>query len=124
MKLRALIPVLFLFVLTNTILVFSNTYFGTSTAFKFRFIMVVNLMLFTMSIFSFNRIRKIDYNNPRSVVNSVMIGTLLKMVFFAGAALAYASQKLGPVGMPTLLSSMGLYLIYTWLEISWTQHKQ
>jgi hypothetical protein len=124
MKFRALIPVLFLFVLTNTILLFSNTYFGMSTGLKFRFIMVVNLMLFMMSIFSFNRIRKVDFNNPRSVVNSVMIGTLLKMVFFAGAALAYASQKQGPVGMPTLLSSMGLYLIYTWLEISWSQHKQ
>lgn len=123
MKLRALIPVLFLFVLTNTILLFSHTYFGTSTAFKFSFIMVVNLMLFLMSIFSFNRTRKINYSNPRAVVNSVMIGTLLKMIVFAGAALVYASQKLGPVGMPTLLTSMGLYLIYTWLEISWTQHK-
>lgn len=123
MKLRALIPVLLLFVLTNTILLFSNTYFGTSTAFKFRFILVVNLMLFLMSIFSFNRTRKINYSNPRAVVNSVMIGTLLKMIVFAGAALVYASQKLGPVGMPTLLTSMGLYLIYTWLEISWTQHK-
>ena len=124
MKFKALIPVLFLFVLTNTILLFSNTYFGTSSVFKFRFIMVVNLMLFMMSVFSFNRIRKIDYSNPRSVVNSVMIGTLLKMVVFAGAALAYASQKQAPVGMPTLLASMGLYLIYTWLEISWTRNKQ
>ncbi|MEN9697860.1 MAG: hypothetical protein RLZ56_1281 [Bacteroidota bacterium] len=76
-----------------------------------------------MSIFNFNRIRKIDFNNPRSVVNSVMIGTLLKMVVFAGAALAYASQKLGPVGMPSLLTSMGLYLMYTWLEIKWAQVK-
>jgi hypothetical protein len=123
MKFKKLIPVLFLFVCTNTILLFSNTYFGTTTAFKFRFIMVVNLMLFIMSIFNFNRIRKIDFNNPRSVVNSVMIGTLLKMVVFAGAALAYASQKLGPVGMPSLLTSMGLYLMYTWLEIKWAQVK-
>jgi hypothetical protein len=121
---KHLIPILLLFVLTNTILLFSNTYYGISDVFKFKFIMVVNLMLFMMSVFSFYRIRKIDYSNPRSVVNSVMIGTLLKMVVFAGAALAYASQKIPPVGMPTLLCSMGLYLIYTWLEISWTRNKQ
>lgn len=124
MKIKDLIPVLFLFVLTNTILFFGNTYYGTNIDLKFKFIMAVNFMLFMMSIFNFNRVRKIDFNNPRSLVNSVMIGTLLKMVVFAGAALAYAAQKKGPVGMTTLLSSMGLYLVYTWLEIKWTQVKK
>jgi hypothetical protein len=83
--------------------------------------MAVNLMLLMMSLFNFNRIRKVDMKNPRAMVNSVMIGTILKMVVFAGAALFYATQKKAPVGMPTLMSSMGLYLVYTWLEIRWTQ---
>lgn len=124
MKLKAFIPVLFLFVLTNTLLLFSNAYFGTSTVFKFRFIMVVNLMLFTLSLFNFIRLRKVVLTKPSAMVRSVMVGTLLKMMVFAGAALTYAAQKQAPVGIPTLLSSMGLYLIYTWLEISWTHIKQ
>ena len=53
-----------------------------------------------------------------------MVGTLLKMVIFASAALIYARQNNVPVGMPTLLTSMILYLIYTWLEIRWTQTKK
>lgn len=118
---KHLSPILFLFVLTNTILLFSNTYYTAQTVFKFKFIMVVNLMLFSMSIYSYIRLRKVDFSKPSAMVRSVMVGTLLKMVIFAGAALAYATQKKAPVGYPTLLSSMGLYLIYTWLEISWTK---
>ena len=74
-----------------------------------------------MAIFNFNRIRKVDMNNPRAMINSVMVGSLLKMLVFAGAAFFYATQKKAPVGIPTLLASMVLYLIYTWLEIKWTQ---
>ncbi len=123
MKFKQLLPILFIFVLANAISLTANSFYPEYIV-KFEFVMAVNLMLFMMSIFNFNRIRKIDFNNPRSVVNSVMIGTLLKMVIFAGAALAYATQKKAPIGMPTLLSSMGLYLIYTWLEIRWTQTKK
>jgi hypothetical protein len=123
MKFKQLLPILFIFVLANAISLTANSLYPEYIV-KFEFVMAVNLMLFMMSIFNFNRIRKIDFNNPRSVVNSVMIGTLLKMVIFAGAALAYATQKKAPIGMPTLLSSMGLYLIYTWLEIRWTQTKK
>ena len=65
-----------------------------------------------------------DATNPHAMVRSVMVGTLLKMLIFAGAALAYATQTKIPVGMSTLLVSMGLYLVYTWLEIRWTQIKK
>lgn len=124
MNRKQLIPILFLFVLANAILIFSNAYFLDSTALKFKFILVVNLMLFSMSIFNFFRLKMIFASNPNAMVRSVMLGTLLKMVVFAGAALAYATQKKGAVGYPTLLTCMGLYLVYTWLEIGWTKIKQ
>ncbi len=123
MNRKQLTPILFLFVLTNAILIFSNAYFKEGTVFKFKFILAVNLMLFSMSIFNFFRLKMIFVSNPNAMVRSVMLGTLLKMVVFAGAALAYATQKKGAVGYPTLLSCMGLYLIYTWLEIGWTKIK-
>jgi hypothetical protein len=120
MKFKHLLPVLFVFVIVNAVLLTAHSLL-TEQFVKYEFVMAVNLMLLMMSIFNFNRIRKVDMKNPRAMVNSVMIGTLLKMVIFAGAALFYATQKKAPVGMPTLLTSMGLYLVYTWLEISWTQ---
>ncbi len=120
MKIKHLLPVLFVFVIVNAVLLTAHSLLAEQYI-KYEFVMAVNLMLLMMSIFNFNRIRKVDLKNPRAMVNSVMIGTILKMVVFAGAALFYATQKKAPVGMPTLLSSMGLYLVYTWLEIKWTQ---
>ena len=65
-----------------------------------------------------------ELSKPTLMVQSVMLGSLLKMVVFAGAALVYATQKKGPVGIITLLVCMALYLIYTWLEIQWTTKKK
>ena len=121
MSRKQLIPILFLFVLTNTTLLFAQSYFGVDTPYKFKFMMVVNLILFSLSILNFIRLRKMDVKQPSAMVRSVMMGTLLKMMIFATAALIYAKQTKVPVGFPTLLISMGLYLIYTWLEINWTK---
>jgi hypothetical protein len=124
MTIKKLLPVLLLFALTNAVLIFSYAYFKDSTVFKFNFILVVNLMLLSMSIFNFFRLKMIVASNPNAMVRSVMLGTLIKMVVFAGAALAYATQKKAAVGYPTLLACMGLYLVYTWLEMGWTKIKQ
>lgn len=120
MKIKHLLPVLFVFVIVNAILLSAHILLAEQHV-KYEFVMAVNLILLMMAIFNFNRIRKVDMNNPRAMINSVMVGSLLKMLVFAGAALFYATQKKAPVGIPTLLASMVLYLIYTWLEIKWTQ---
>jgi hypothetical protein len=88
------------------------------------FIMVVNLILFTMALFNFKRISQIDLNNPNAMVRSVMMGTMLKFIVFGGAALWYATQKKAPIGTNNLFIAMGLYLLYTWIEIGWTKIKK
>ncbi|MGI9138822.1 MAG: hypothetical protein ACR2IM_07265 [Sediminibacterium sp.] len=90
-----------------------------SVGVNYNFILVVNTMLLFMSILNHYRINKMDKNNANAMVRSVMLGTLLKMGFFAIAALVYAKTQTTKVGIPTLLISMGLYLFYTWLEIKW-----
>ena len=88
------------------------------------FIMVVNSILFTMALFNFKRISQIDLNNPNAMVRSVMTGTMLKFIVFGGAALWYATQKKAPIGTNNLFIAMGLYLLYTWIEIGWTKIKK
>jgi len=87
------------------------------TTLKINFLLVVNALLLFMYFFNVIRLNKLDKSNPNAMIRSVMIGTLLKMIVFIGVAMAYTTQVKVPVGMPTLLCSMGLYLVYTWLEI-------
>ncbi len=119
---KKFLPVTALFVLMNTIGLYC-IYFFPIKGIKLSFILVVNLMLFFLALFNFWRIQKMDLSKPNQMVQSVMMGTLIKMMIFAIAALIYSRQNLGPVGLITLFISMGIYLMYTFLEIQWTLKK-
>ncbi|MEY4052604.1 MAG: hypothetical protein EBS93_06310 [Chitinophagia bacterium] len=90
---------------------------GIVVPIKINFILTVNMMLFAMVYLNYLRLQRVDKNNPNALIRSVMLGTLFKLIVFAGAALTYVKQAKEPVGYPTLLASMSLYLAYTWLEI-------
>ena len=120
---KKLLPVFSVFVLTNLIVFILKNYLPIAQL-NSDFILVVNALLFGMSLFNHYRLSNNINNNPNAMVRSVMLGTLLKMIVFAGAALVYATQKKGPVGILTLIISMVLYLIYTFLEIQWTLKKK
>lgn len=128
MTIKKFQPIAITFMLINSLVGILNLPFVKASVsgvekIKVPFLIVVNIMLFLMSVANYLRIRKMDASNPHAMVRSVMLGTLLKMVVFAGAALIYATQKKEAVGIPTLLCSMGLYLIYTWLETKWVTKK-
>ena len=120
---KKFLPVLALFIFFNAIGLFSINFFPIQGV-KMPFVLVVNGMLFALSLLNFRRFQKMDIHKPNQMVQSVMLGTLIKMMVFAIAALIYAKQQKGPVGLITLLISMGLYLVYTYLEIQWTLKKQ
>jgi len=94
------------------------------TSLKINFILVVNAMLMLMYFVNAIRIKQVDKTNPNAMIRSVMMGTLLKMVVFVSVAMVYTTQVKVPVGIPTLMTSMGLYLFYTWLEIKGEVYKK
>ncbi len=120
---KKFLPIAALFMLMNAIGLY-GIYFLPLGGIKFPFILVVNWMLFVLSVFSFRRIQKMDVQKPNLMVQSVMMGTIIKMMVFALAALVYAKQQKEPVGLTSLSISMGLYLVYTYLEIQWSLKKQ
>lgn len=97
---------------------------GIAVPVKINFILTVNMMLFAMTFLNHIRLQRVDKTNPNAIVRSVMMGTLLKLIVFAGAALTYLKQAKVPVGYPTLLISMVLYSVYTWLEIKMVIQKK
>ena len=110
------------FAVLALVLLQQNT--GLNLPINSMFIIVVNCMLFIMALFNFKRISEVDLKNPNAMVRSVMMGTMLKFIVFGGAALWYATQKKAPIGTNNLFIAMGLYLIYTWIEIGWTKRKK
>lgn len=119
---KKILTILLLFVVVN-ITAFIGMFGNFEIGLNYYFVIVVNTMLLIMSLLNYYRIQKMDPTNANAMVRSVMLGTLLKMGVFAIAALVYATQKKAPVGIPTLLVCMGLYLLYTWFEIQWATKK-
>lgn len=120
---KKFLPVLALFMFINAVGLFSINFLPIEGV-KMPFVLAVNGMLFALSLLNFRRVQKMDIHKPNQMVQSVMLGTLIKMMVFAVAALIYSKQQKGPVGLITLLISMGLYLVYTYVEIQWTLKKQ
>jgi len=120
---KKFLPVLALFMFINAVGLYSINFLPIEGV-KLPFVLVVNGMLFALSLLNFRRVQKMDIHKPNQMVQSVMLGTLIKMMVFAVAALVYSKQQKGPVGLITLLISMGLYLVYTYVEIQWTLKKQ
>jgi len=88
------------------------------------FVLIVNGILLFMALFNFKRISQVDLSKPNAMVRSVMTGTMIKFIIFGGAALWYATQKKAPIGNLNLMIAMGLYLMYSWIEIGWTKIKK
>jgi len=127
MKSKHLLPIIILFSLIMGGLAIINLLVsqGSITVGKLKipFLMTVNGMLLLMSVVNYLRFIKSDSNNPNAMVRSVMLGTLLKLMVFAGSALAYATQVKTPLGMINLIIAMAFYMSFTWLEIKWVMRK-
>lgn len=127
MKLKPLLPIiiLFSFIMGGLAIVNLLVNQGAITVGKLKvpFLMTVNVMLLLMSIVNYLRFIKSDATHPNAMVRSVMLGTLLKLMVFAGSALAYATQVKTPLGMMNLIIAMAFYISFTWLEMKWVIRK-
>jgi hypothetical protein len=114
---KKFIPVIGLFLLINLIVII----FGNSLkeyGFDIGFLIVANLILFLLTFLGFYiQTRGVRSTNIHAFIRGIYSSFLIKMFVIVGAILIYILVMGGEANKPSILTSMGIYLIYTFLEV-------
>jgi hypothetical protein len=111
------IPVISVFIVINLLLVFCRTFLA-SNGFNISFLWAANIILFLLSGFGFFIQNKgVNSANVNAFVRGLYSSLLLKMGVIIGALLVYILVIGGAVSQASLFTVMGIYLIYTSIEV-------
>ncbi len=113
-RIRALV---YLLLIVSIVLDF---FWKTAVELKIDPIVVIsaNLILFAFSVVNiYFQSRNIHNPNPNAVIRGVMAGMFLKLFGLAAAAVIYLFAAGAGRSVNALFVSMGLYILYTWLEV-------
>ena len=116
-KLKPFLPVIIFFIGINAV---TLTGFGLADKWGFDrdVITIGNLVLFLATSFSyFLALRGLKDNNPHTFVRSVYVSIMVKFFICLLAALIYIIMYKANLNKPALFICMGLYLIYTFMEV-------
>jgi ACR3 family arsenite efflux pump ArsB len=111
-------PIVFFFIITTGFFVSSKKFFARY-GFDQEVLLIGNLVLFvvTSSSFIIGK-RNLRSSNPNAFVRGVYLSTMLKLFACAIAAFVYIMMFRKNISKPALIACMGLYIIYTILEVS------
>lgn len=85
----------------------------------FYMVLTGNLLLFVLSFFTLKRsLNAINHPNPHVFVRSFYAGFLIRLAAVAVAAFLYIYLNEGKVSRASLFSFMGLYAVYSIVEVS------
>lgn len=117
-KFREFAPIVLLFVVLNALVIaFRSRWIGWNV--DQDVLIFGNLFLFAVTFFSFLIAKRgLQNTNPHAFVRAVMGSIMVKMFLAAIAAFAYISTQKKDLNKPALFICMGLYLVYTFLEVS------
>jgi hypothetical protein len=115
--LKKLFPVIVVFILINVLaFIFRNTL--NVAGFNVAFLLSANVVLFLLTCFGFFiQTKGVRSTNIHAFIRGVYSSLLLKMFVIVGAIVIYILIMGGQVNKPALFTSMGIYLIYTSIEV-------
>lgn len=117
-RFREFAPLALLFVVVNALAVAFRSRWTTWNVDQ-DVLIAGNLFLFAVTFFSFLIAeRGLQNKNPHTFVRSVMASIMVKMFLCAIAAFVYISIYKKELNKAALFICMGLYLVYTFLEVS------
>lgn len=117
-KMRAFTPVVLLFIVLNGLFTAGSSMLERIGADQ-AVLIAGNLLLFVITLFSFLMAKRgLNDPNPNRFLRSVYSSILVKLFACMFAALAYIAINKSNLNKPALFTVMGLYLVYTFLEVS------
>ncbi len=117
-RLKSFLPIVLIFILLNGLFIVFRSRFE-SWGVDADVLLIANLLLFIITFISFAlALKGLKNPNPNAFVRSVYGSMIIKL--FAGmiAATIYISIYQKDLNKPALFGSMGLYLLYTFAEVS------
>ena len=115
---KGLLPVIVLFVVLNAIFIAGKTVmerWGVDQG----VLIIGNGILFLITLMSFTLAQKgLNSPNSHAFVRAVYGSVMIKLFLCLIAAFIYISTNKGNLNKPALFTCMGLYLVYTFMEVS------
>jgi hypothetical protein len=117
-RLKGFLPILLIFVLLNAFFIVGRNMLQRWNADQ-DVLIIGNALLFVITFISFLlAIRGLKNPNPHAFVRSVYGSIILKLFVCMIAALVYIAIYQKDLNKIALFGCMGLYLVYTFLEVS------
>jgi hypothetical protein len=111
-------PIVIIFVIVNALLIVFRTTFDRWGVDRDAMI-IGNVLLFAITLLSYwIGIRGLRSPNTHAFVRGVYASMMIKLFLCAIAAFIYVSIYRESVNKPALFGTMGLYLVYSFLEVS------
>ena len=115
--LKSLTPFFILFFLSNILLVLFKDRL-VAADYDIQFIWVANLIVFLLTLVGFFlQVKGAGSANLNHFLRGIYSSLLMKMFIIIGALVIYIAVAGGKVNTPAVLISMGLYLLYTAIEV-------
>ncbi len=115
---KAVVPIILVFILMNAFLLTGKNILNRWQA-DGDILIIGNVVLFAVTLISFILGKRgLNSVNPHAFVRSVYTSMMLKLFACAIAAFIYIAAYRSEVNKPALFILMGLYMLYTFIEVS------
>ncbi|HWJ27016.1 MAG TPA: hypothetical protein VNS32_10770 [Flavisolibacter sp.] len=115
---RPFLPIIIFFVILNALFIAGRHMLEQWNADQ-NVLIIGNALLFIITFISFTLARRgLSSANPHAFVRSVYGSIMIKLFVCIIAAFIYISLNKAKLNKPALFTCMGLYLVYTFFEVS------
>src|SRR5690349_15643249 len=117
-KMKGLMPVIILFVVLNAFFIAAKNMLE-NWGVNQEVLIIGNAILFLITLISFSLAQRgLNSPNTHAFVRAVYGSVMIKLFLCLIAAFIYISTNKGNLNKPALFTCMGLYLVYTFMEVS------